>query len=185
MFLEERGFRFIELNYQPRLAGLLARSTAEDGITLAPAERGDRDMLCDMAGRVIRHGRWHQDPRIAPALADRRYRAWMANAFDHPKQSVLKCLLDGDIAAFLVVETPEPEHIHWSLVGLAPGLEGRGLGKRIWRAALHRHRHEGYDIVTTSISSHNVAAFNLYVSLGFRFPAPALTLQWCPLGPLD
>jgi ribosomal protein S18 acetylase RimI-like enzyme len=81
-----------------------------------------------------------------------------------------------------VIEFPEPKHCFWSLIGLAPGLQGRGLGKRVWNAMLHQHRERGIDTVSTSISSHNVAVFNLYVALGFRFPAPSMTLQWRPPG---
>jgi hypothetical protein len=45
---------------------------------------------------------------------------------------------------------------------------------------LRHHQGEGAQTVSTSISSHNVPVFNLYVALGFRFPAPSVTLQWCP-----
>jgi hypothetical protein len=46
------------------------------------------------------------------------------------------------------------------------------------------HRREGVQEVSTSISSHNVAVLNLYASMGFRFPAPTITLHWCPFGPV-
>lgn len=184
MFLEERGFRFIELNYLPRLAGLQQRATSDEGVSIARADDRDRAPLADMAARVFRHGRFHDDPRIGAKLGDRRYTAWLENAFTSPHQRVLKCSLDGQIAGFFVVEGRENGHCFWSLNGLAPGNEGRGLGKRVWRSMLNWHRAEGMQTVSTSISSHNPAAFNLYVGLGFRFPSPSLTLQWCPKGTL-
>jgi ribosomal protein S18 acetylase RimI-like enzyme len=180
MFLEERGFRTIELNYLPRLEQLQSRSLPQDALRVEPATSQDREVLSDMAAQVFRHGRFHQDPRIDPALGDRRYRAWMWNAFDRPTQRVLKCLLDDAVVGFFVVETPQPGHCFWSLTGLAPGLQGRGLGKRVWQTLLRHHQGEGAQTVSTSISSHNVPVFNLYVALGFRFPAPSVTLQWCP-----
>lgn len=180
MFLEERGFRWIELNYLPRLEQLQSRSYPADTLQVAAATANDRDLLCDMAAQVFRHGRFHQDPRIDPAVGDRRYRAWMHNAFERPTQRVLKCVLDGAIVGFFVVEMPQPGHCFWSLTGLAPGLQGRGLGKRVWQALLRHHRSEGVQTISTSISSHNVPVFKLYVALGFRFPAPSVTLQWCP-----
>jgi RimJ/RimL family protein N-acetyltransferase len=185
MFLEDRGFRFVELNYLPRLTGLQSLHTRDGGVEVAVADDGDRAPLADIAARTFRHGRYHQDPRIDPALGDRRYRAWMENAFTNPSQQVLKCLLDGRIVGFFVVENPEPKHCFWSLNGLAPGLQGQGLGGRVWRSVLHWHRSQGAHTVSTSISSHNVPALNLYVSLGFRFPAPSVTLQWCPSGRLS
>lgn len=182
MFLEDQGFRFIELNYLPMLTQLQERSFPTGDIQVTPAEQRDRDALADMATATLRQGRFHQDPRIDPALGSKRYRVWMTNAFSRPTQQVLKCLLDGAIVGFFVVEHPQPTHCFWSLIGLAPGLQGRGLGKRVWNAVLDHHRRAGIEQVSTSISSHNVAVFNLYVSLGFRFPAPAMTLQWRPSG---
>jgi ribosomal protein S18 acetylase RimI-like enzyme len=182
MFLEAHDFRFIELNYLPRLTNLQARHFAETNIVIVPADQSDRELLADMAARTLRHGRFHQDPRIDAALGDRRYRVWMTNAFDRPQQQTLKCLLDGAIVGFFVVEQPAADHCFWSLVGLAPGLQGQGLGKRVWNAMLRYHRSAGIQIVSTSISSLNVAVFNLYVSLDFRFPAPSVTLQWTPPG---
>ena len=180
MFLEDRGFRTLELNYLPRLEELQSRSFPEDTLQVAAATEQDRELLADMAAQVFRHGRFHQDPRIDPALGDRRYRAWMWNAFERPTQRVLKCLLDDAVVGFFVVEAPQPGHCFWSLTGLAPGLQGRGLGKRVWHTLLRHHQAEGAHTVSTSISSHNVPVFNLYVALGFRFPAPSVTLQWCP-----
>jgi RimJ/RimL family protein N-acetyltransferase len=184
MFLEERGFRFVELNYLPQLTGLQQLRTSDEGIAVAPADERDRAILTAMAAQTFRHGRFHQDPRIDPRLGDRRYGAWLNNAFESSNQRVLKCSLDGEIVAFFVVENREQGHCFWSLNGLAPGRGGRGLGKRVWRSMLHWHRAEGADRVSTSISSHNVAALNLYVALGFRFPPPTTTLQWCPAGRL-
>jgi RimJ/RimL family protein N-acetyltransferase len=180
IFLEQRGFRCIELNYLPRLEQLQARSLPQDTLRVASATPQDREILADMAAQVFRHGRFHQDPRIDPAVGDRRYRAWLWNAFERPTQRVLKCLQDETIVAFFVVESPQPGQCFWSLTGLAPGLQGRGLGKRVWQTMLRYHQTSGAHTVSTSISSHNVAVFNLYVALGFRFPAPSVTLHWFP-----
>lgn len=182
MFLEAHGFRFIELNYQPRTSGLETATFAPDLIQVRNADAKDREPLAKLAGEVFRHGRFHQDPLIEPALGDRRYSIWLDNAFEQPHQNVLTCTLEERIVGFFVVELHGTGHVHWSLNALAPGLQGHGLGKRVWRTMLERHRAEGAHTVSTSISSHNIAAFNLYVTLGFRFPAPTATLQWCPRG---
>ena len=84
------------------------------------------------------------------------------------------------VVAFFVVEYPEQGHCFWSLVGLAPGLQGQGLGKRVWRTMLGWHKKNGIDTISTSISSHNSTVLNLYISLGFRFPAPHMTFHWRP-----
>jgi RimJ/RimL family protein N-acetyltransferase len=182
-FLEARGFRFIELNYRPTMVGLGGFS-GDPEISICPADPSDAAEISGIAGRIFETGRLHIDPQVGPEIGNRRYAAWAANAFRHPGQQMLKCLMDGRVIAFMVIEQPTPASRFWSLVGLAPGLAGRGLGRRVWQAMLAFHHSEGVEEVSTSISSHNVAVHNLYVSLGFRFPAPSITLHWCPLGPL-
>jgi GNAT superfamily N-acetyltransferase len=182
-FLEAEGFRYIELNYRPYCT-TLGRFTADPGIQIVQADPGDRDHVAAIAGRIFAAGRLQVDPMVANAIGDRRYALWASNAFDHPQQNVIKCLLDDEIAAFMVIEASEPHKRFWSLVGLAPGLGGRGLGRRIWEHVLAWHHSEAVTEVATKISSHNIAVHNLYSSLGFRFPAPAVTLHWCPTGPV-
>lgn len=181
MFLEDRGFRFIELNYRPYLSGLQELTLPEDELAVEPAGDEDRDVLTEMATGIFRHGRFHQDPTLGTELGDRRYRAWMENSFSHPGQTVLKCLRGNEIVGFLVAEYPEPGHCFWPLMALAPGLQGQGLGKRVWKTLLRRHQQEeGINTVTASISSLNPNVFNLCVAMGFRFPEPQMTFHWRP-----
>jgi hypothetical protein len=182
-FLESQGFRFIELNYRPALKGL-GEFSRDPEIAICPASECDQPEISAIAGKIFAAGRLHIDPMVGPEIGNRRYAIWAANAFRHPGQEVLKCLVDGCIVAFMVVERPAVASRFWSLVGLAPGLSGKGLGRRVWTSMLAFHHGEGVEEVSTSISSHNVAAHNLYTSLGFRFPAPDITLHWCPFGPV-
>lgn len=184
-FLESQGFRFIELNYRPEL-GNLEQIKLDDSAQYAvePASGADEDAIADMARQVFDASRFHNDPMIDARIGHLRYQAWVHNAFRNPRQSVLKCHVDGNIVAFFVVEAPQPQGRFWSLVGLAPGMTGRGIGAAVWRAVLRWHRDEGVTHVATSISSLNLRVLNLYVKLGFRFPEPEITLHSCPLGPI-
>ncbi len=181
-FLEDHGFRFIELNYRPITNGL-SRFQDDPEIVVAPADASDAVKISTFAGQTFKTGRMHADPEIGPEVGNRRYAAWVLNAFHHPDQHVYKILMNGRMIAYMVQEQPAPATRFWSFNGLAPGLTGKGLGRRAWQAMLAFNCREGAVEVSTSISSHNVAAFNLYVSLGFRFPAPAITLHWHPSGP--
>lgn len=180
-FLEKQGFRFIELNYRPVLTGL-GNFSDDPEITVCSALPEDAIEISGFAAQIFTTGRLHVDPLVGADIGNRRYGVWAENAFHRKDQHVLKCQMDGRTIAFMVVEQPAPSSRFWSLVGLAPGLAGKGLGRRAWEAVLAFHRREGVDEVSTSISSHNAAAHNLYVALGFRFPAPAITLHWCPFG---
>jgi hypothetical protein len=182
-FLEKQGFRFIELNYRPVLAGLGGFSEDPE-ITVCSALPEDAKEISGFAAQIFTTGRLHVDPLVGSEIGNRRYGLWAANAFHHTDQRVLKCQMGHRIVAFMVVEQPTPTSRFWSLVGLAPGLAGKGLGLRVWKAVLAYHYREGVDEVYTSISSHNTAVHNLYVKLGFCFPAPTITLHWCPFGSL-
>ena len=182
-FLEKQGFRFIELNYRPVLIGLGGFSEDAE-ITVSSALPKDAEEISGFAAQIFTTGRLHVDPLVGPEIGNRRYGVWAANAFRHLDQRVLKCQMGARIVAFMVVEQPTPTSRFWSLVGLAPGLAGKGLGRRVWKAVLAFHHREGVDEVSTSISSHNVIALNLYAGLGFRFPDPTITLHWCPFGSL-
>lgn len=183
-FLEQQGFRFIELNYRPVLAGLSGFSE-DPKIKVSSALSEDAQEISGFAAQIFTTGRLHVDPLVGPEIGNRRYEAWAANAFNHADQRVLKCEMGGRIIAFFVVEQPSPASRFWSLVGLAPGLGGKGIGTRVWKAVLAFHHREGVEEVSTSISSHNVVVHNLYSKLGFRFPAPTITLHWCPFGSLQ
>jgi|GEM_PF-565960 len=172
LFLQAKGFRFVELNYRPETTGLDGYR-AGPGLSVRAATDEDRAALVALATDAFETGRFHVDPRIGPALAGRRYGIWMANAFARADQEVLVCDRDGRTVGFFVVERPDRDSCFWSLNGLAPGLAGQGLGGRVWRTMLSHHRREGVRRVGTSVSSHNIAAMNLYASLGFRFPAPS------------
>jgi GNAT superfamily N-acetyltransferase len=182
-FLEKQGFRFIELNYRPILTGLGGFSEDAE-ITVSSALPEDVEEISGFAAQIFTTGRLHIDPLVGPEIGNRRYGVWATNAFHHPDQQVLKCQMGPRIVAFMVVEQPTPTSRFWSLVGLAPGLAGKGLGRRVWKAVLAFHHREGVDEVSTSISSHNTVAHNLYARLGFRFPDPTITLHWCPFGSL-
>ena len=178
MFLQEHNFRFIELNYRPRIDKLQELELPDDEIIIELAADEDKMPLAEMAGLVYQHGRFHQDPKLGAILGGRRYKTWLLNAFELPHQQVLKCLLGNEVIAFFVIEYPEQGHCFWSLNGLAPGMQGKGLGKRVWRSMMQKHQQQGIQSITTSISSHNNPVLNLYASLAFQFSVPHATFHW-------
>lgn len=178
MFLEARGFRFIEMNYRPRLTGLQALTFGTEDIEIALVQKEDHDFLIDQVAKTFGFGRFHQDARIGSEMGNKRYQVWIRNSFSASHQTVYKCLHNDKIIGFFVVEYPDNNQCFWSLVGILPEYQGQGFGRSVWRAMLRWNQQQGVDIVSTSISSHNVAVFNLYVPLGFRFPEPQMTFHW-------
>ena len=178
VFLQEHGFRFIELNYHPEFRDLQKRHLSDESVEIRKAKEEDKETLAQMAATIFEHGRFHQDVSLGAAIGNERYKTWLINSFVHPAQIVYKCLIDGKIAGFFVVEYSDNNQCNWVLIGLAPGVQGRGIGTRVWNAMMCFHQAEGMESIATSISSHNIAILNLYVKLGFRFPKPLVTFHW-------
>jgi GNAT superfamily N-acetyltransferase len=172
------GYRFVELNFRPEITLAPGQFPNSNDFEFQEAQISDKAELCDMASRTFRHTRFHTDPLLGQDIGDFRYRAWMENAFDQPHQQVMTCTRSGAILAFFVQEFPRPDHVFWSLVGLAPGLHGHGLGKIIWPALLNWLQRQGFVHASTSISSLNMPVLNLYARLGFRFPEPDMIFHW-------
>lgn len=102
----------------------------------------------------------------------------MRNGVRCEQQATYKCRLDGPTVALFIVKYPADDRAFWSLIGLSPGLPGRGWGKRFWQAMARYHRSRGFDTIETSISFHETSVLNRYVKLGFRFPPPRATFHW-------
>lgn len=178
MFLEQKGFRFIEMVLHPRLDGLQQWQTEIDTLLITPAEASDLESLQDIAQHAFGFERFHVDPRLNPRLGDQRYGRWVKNSLNHESQRLIK-VLDGErLIAFFVIECGKDQSVYWHLTAVAPKWQGQGYGRRAWRAMLQYHKMEGYHAVATTISARNTPVLNLYSQLQFRFTPPEMTFHW-------
>lgn len=179
MFLEDEGFRFVEMLYRPELGNLQSRAlTNRHDLTASLAVSEDLPALLDIAGTAFRNERIHVDPRLSPQLGDQRYQRWVQSSLDHASQR-LWVLRDGKaIVAFFVTETLSDDTCYWHLNAVAPDLQGRGYGRRAWEAMLSQAQMEGAKRVRTSVVAGNYRVLNLYAQLGFRLASPLMTFHW-------
>jgi RimJ/RimL family protein N-acetyltransferase len=178
IFLESRGFRFIEMVLHPTIEKLQSLHIHPDDLIIVPALESDLPAMRDIAERAFGHERYHIDPRLDTGLGDMRYGRWVTNSFNHPKQRLLKVMKGDHIVALFIVEFRENQLGYWHLTAIAPEWQGQGYGQRVWRAMLRHHQAEGRDGVMTTISARNVAVLNLYAKLDFRFLPPEMTFHW-------
>ena len=176
---EAFGFRFVELGYCPTLRDLQNFEVqGDESLVISLAGSADQATLEHIADGGFPYGRFHQDPRIDSQMGDKRYSQWVANAFANSKQEVLKVTQNEAIVGFFVNEYPDAQSTFWSLTAISREFRGASIGKRVWKAMIAREKSNHRQTISTSISSHNIPVMNLYVSLGFRFPAPVVTLHW-------
>lgn len=178
MFLEEKGFRFVEMVLHPLFEGLSRLEIPKDSLVIALALESDLPIMMDIAEHVFIYERYHIDPRIDSNLGNIRYGRWVKNSFHHPTQQLFKVMDDNQIVALFIVEFIENKSVYWHLTAIAPQWQGKGYGQRVWRAMLRYHQDEGYDSVVTTISARNIAVLNLYAKLDFRFLPPEMTFHW-------
>ena len=89
-------------------------------------------------------------------------------------------LAEGGIGAAIVVEKGEefeadvpwyPDVTRWCALGrlgVAHGLQGRGIARRMLTEAMARAKAEGYEAVRFLVGAHNVPALRSYAVLGFE-----------------
>jgi GNAT superfamily N-acetyltransferase len=179
MLLEERGFRFVEMLFQPAFRDLQEAALPDPGgLSVHVAEEADFAWAAGIAGQAFRHERFHADPRLPRGLGDRRYQNWVRNTAGHPAQRLLIIRDRLDPVAFFIVEQQGDGTCFWHLTAVAPDRQGRGYGSRVWAAMLRQARDSGATSVRTSITARNGPVLNLYARLHFRFSPPAMSFHW-------
>ena len=178
MFLEGKGFRFIETVLHPILENLSLLNISNQGLIIMPALELDLPILQKIAELAFRNERIHIDPRLDSRFGDLRYSRWVKNTLKHPKQQLLKILDNDIIVGLFIIEVINDACVYWHLTAISPEHQGKGYGRRTWLAMLLHHKENGYISVKTTISARNIAVLNLYSSLNFRFLPPEMTFHW-------
>ena len=178
MFLEAKGFRFVEMVLHPEFPDLHRLQIPDQGLEIAAADESDLTEIRRIAETAFKDGRFHLDPRIDSRLADSRYGRWVESSLRHPTQQLLKIRDGQTIVGFFIVEIIDDCRAYWHLTAVSPDHQGKGYGRRTWLAVLQHHVEQGVAAVSTTISARNIAVLNLYSSLNFRFRHPEMTFHW-------
>jgi ribosomal protein S18 acetylase RimI-like enzyme len=179
MLLEDHGFRFIEMLYQPELD--LSGLSFDDNITqlaVARANEVDLPILLGIAGTAFHNERFKMDPRLDPAISDLRYQNWVASSLHHPNQELFVICDGATRIAFFVTELLPDGTCYWHLNAIATDAQGHGYGRLVWLNMLNQAIKAGAQRVRTSIVVRNYRVLNLYARLGFFLPPPLMTFHW-------
>jgi len=161
--LHENGFYYCDTLIEPFCAA------REFKLQPHPAAGVSRDAVLEPLLAICRgafeQGRFHRDFNVERARADLRYENWLRTL--HAAGKVYGLLWEDELAGFIA-------HEGGKLVLHALGAKhrGRGLARHLWSAVCAELARQGALELTSSISATNLAALNLYVSLGFRFRNP-------------
>ncbi|MBS0348907.1 MAG: GNAT family N-acetyltransferase [Proteobacteria bacterium] len=175
--LEDIGFRFIEMAYQPELA-LSAEAPHPATLEVHAATEADLPAILDIAGSAFGNERFHMDPRLSSKLGDIRYQNWVRSSLAHPSQRLHAISDGGRIVAFFITEEQADGTCYWHLTAVAPAAQGQGYGRRSWETMIAHARQRGSQRIQTCIVARNHRVLNLYARLGFHFPPPLTTFHW-------
>lgn len=161
--LHENGFYYCDTLIEPFCAAREFKEQPHRGASLG--RDAALEPLLAICHGAFEQGRFHRDFNVERARADLRYENWLRTL--HAAGKVCGLLWEGDLAGFIA-------HEGGKLVLHALGVKhrGRGLARHLWSAMCAELARQGAPELTSSISATNLAALNLYVSLGFRFRNP-------------
>lgn len=161
--LHRQGFYYCDTLLEPYCAAGKLAILMQPDISISK-EVNWQDLLPICHGAFV-HGRFHRDFNLDPASADLRYDNWLHEL--HGQRQVFGLFWQGELAGFIAYSGN-------SLVlhAVAEAYRGKGMAKYWWNAVCRELFAAGNAEVKSSISAANVAALNLYASLGFSFRNP-------------
>jgi GNAT superfamily N-acetyltransferase len=158
--LHEYGFYYCDTLIEPycRLEWFIYSSHDKIGL----AQRVSLEELAPIVPGAFRNGRFHRDFYIEQRLADARYAKWLQAL--HDAGNCLGLMYENRTAGFFCFDRQRIV-----LHALDERYRGRGLSRYFWSAACRELFNREHAELVSSISASNMAALNLYGSLGFRF----------------
>jgi L-amino acid N-acyltransferase YncA len=161
--LHRHGFYYCDTLIEPWCTQQRLARFARDDIAIdsAPA----LDAVIEICHGAFVRGRFHRDFSLDPQRADARYDNWLREL--HRDGKVYGLLYRGEPAGF-IARAGDCLVLH----AMGERHRGKGLAKYFWSALCVRLFAEGLREIRSSISATNLAALNLYATLGFHFRNP-------------
>ena len=161
--LHEYGFYYCDTLLEPYCAPENLQA-CKHGDTAIEKNMDWAELLAICHG-AFTHGRFHRDFNVDRTSADVRYDNWLQQLYQ--QQSVYGLFWRNKLSGFIAY-TGNSLVLH----AVAEECRGKGLAKYWWSAVCAERFSAGCAEVSSSVSAANVAAINLYASLGFRFRNP-------------
>ena len=139
-------------------------------VAVDAASAADADCLLNIAASSFRYSRFHLDPLVPDALANRIKREWVASYLAGRRGECLWTVRSGGrIAGFLAVIGGDDgvRHKTIDLVAIAPEFQGRGIGQAVMRF-FFRHYAKACDHFRVGTQVANVPSMRLYEAAGMR-----------------
>jgi len=137
--------------------------------------------LGEITKNLFVHSRYAFDEHFDPAKVDLFYKIWVEKGVHGKLDDECWCLFDkDDPVAFCTVRYGQERSAHIGIMGVHKKYCGKGLGKKLLCFVFDMLLSKGVASVTVVTQGRNIAAQNLYQSVGFRTKATELWYhKWC------
>lgn len=161
--LDEYGFYYCDTLIEPCCNAARLRLVRHPDATISKVV-DDGEALA-IARCAFTHGRFHRDFNLPQSAADLRYENWLKQLLE--SQHVYGLYWKGELAGF-IGHSANVLILH----AVAEKYRGKGLTKYWWSELCSQLLMGDCDEIKSSVSASNLAALNLYASLGFSFSNP-------------
>jgi len=175
--LEDAGFQLID-GIQTFLLPLDGYRASEPSGTRLFEPR-DLPEVLEIGRTAFVFDRFHADPALSPAVADRVNETWTRNCcLGIAANTVVVAEEEERVASYVTCRTDQQARRGTIiLVATAQWARGRGAARRASGAALHWFAGQGMESVEVGTQFRNIPAARLYESLGFRLTRTSLTFR--------
>ncbi len=150
-----------------------------DAVAVADARPEHHASALDIAEHAFRWSRFHLDPLIDRADADRVKREWIRSYVEGRRGERLLIATDGGrVVGFLAVlaaDTPAGSVRTIDLIAVSPDAQGRGVGTALVSAFVGRYADR--DRLEVGTQAANLGSIALYERCGFRVARARLVLH--------
>jgi len=175
------GFYAVDVNVTfGRVAQGATAGARSESVLVRPAEEGDAEPVLDIAGTAFRYSRFHLDPAIEPAVANRIKREWIANYLNDRRGLRLFVAVVGTrIAGFLAALGADREGKRIRLIDLiAVSTRDRqcGVGRELVSRFVDEFAPQA-DLLEVGTQIANTPSIRLYERSGFSIVRSAYVLH--------
>jgi len=163
------GLKDVRLTYRRRLEPSLADvvPVLPAGVRIRPARPDEAGALEAITEGSFTDSRFYYDRRFPRAVVDEMYRTWIRQSVAGEAGAVLVLENEGKTSGFITCHLLDERTGQCRLGGLDASLRGRGLGQRIYEAALCWFARHGVETVVYVTQARNIRAQRLFQRLGF------------------
>lgn len=179
--LRELGFHSVDCSLRATLRKIQSMDFSASPSTLRPAQPEDQESVELLAGEIFNSGHYCADRRFPPALAHKRFRQWLRNAFlsTDPGTHIFVQGAPGNIRGFSHFER-KGDLADIRIAGINSNSQS-GIarsGFSLYRDTIRAVKELGMKNAVAVVYAANTAALNLHAILGFRFSHSEAQLHW-------